>query len=269
MPEGDTVFIAARTLDHALAGRVVRSSDFRVPRLATARIDGQTVLEVKPRGKHMLLRTDGGFTLQTHFMMDGAWYLYKPGARWSGGPSHDIRVVIETDDWIAVGYRLAIVELYPTVDEARRLEGLGPDILGPDWDEAEAVRRLLLRPERAIGEALLDQTCLAGIGNIYRSESLFARRVHPLAAVGAVADVAAVVRRAREFMEHSVRTGRQSTTGIPRDPFYVFERAGKPCRVCRTRIESSRAERDERVTNRDIERARRIMYWCPRCQPPL
>jgi endonuclease-8 len=271
MPEGDTVLLAARTLDHALARRRVRRSEFRVPRCAAADLAGQEIVEVKARGKHLLFRTSGGYTLQTHFLMDGRWVLYSPGARWNRGPGHAIRVVLETDEWVAVGYDLGIVELFPTVEEGRRLEGLGPDVLGPDWDLEEAVARLMRRPERAVGEALLDQTCLAGIGNIYKNEALFLERLHPRAPLGAVRDVAGLVERARALMRASVERGRQCTTGLPGDPFFVYERAGKPCRRCRTAIVRGRTEAGRRILENEAARSARMSWWCPRCQvePPI
>jgi endonuclease VIII len=267
MPEGDTVLRAAQTLDRALAGRTVLRSDFRVPRLATASLTGQHVLDVVARGKHLLLHTDAALTLHTHFLMDGMWYLYKPGEKWSGGAGHQIRVVLDCGEWIAVGYRLGIVELYPTDEESRHLGDLGPDILAADFDADEAVRRLRARPHRPIAEALLDQGCIAGIGNIYKNESLFLERVDPHQAVGEVADLHAVVARARKLMQYSVASGRQCTTGTPPQPFYVFERAGRPCRRCRTPIRVERVPPAQRIADADSGRAGRITYWCPRCQP--
>lgn len=116
MPEGDTVFRAARLMRRAMAGRVLTATDFRVPRHATADLAGQTVAEVVPRGKHMLTRTDPGVTLHTHFKMDGFWRAYEPGRHWAG-PGHGIRVVLSNAEWTAVGYRLPVVELIPTAEE--------------------------------------------------------------------------------------------------------------------------------------------------------
>lgn len=271
MPEGDTVFQVAHTLDQALRGQIVRRSQFRVPRLAVADLSGQTVVGCAPRGKHLLLRTDAGRTLHTHLMMHGSWVLQKPGGRWRGGPGHEVRVVLETDAWVALGFRLGVVELFDTVEEAARLGHLGPDLLGSDWDASEAARRLRLRPERAISEALLDQTCLAGIGNIYKSESLFLEGIHPLRPVSQIeeASLDAVVARAHRLLHYAVKHGRQFTTGLYRERFYVFERTGRPCRRCRTSISERRGAPAgvSRITDPDIDRAARITYWCPRCQP--
>src|SRR5947199_5568313 len=116
----------------ALADQVLVHSDFRVPQLATSDLAGQTVIEVASRGKHLLTRTDAGLTLHTHFRMDGTWHLYRPGTPWSGGPAWQGRVVVANAEWEAVGYRLPVVDLLATQDEARVVGHLGPDLLGDD-----------------------------------------------------------------------------------------------------------------------------------------
>ena len=191
MPEGDTVWLAAQRLDTALAGLVLLSSDFRVPALAETDLAGRRVLGVTPRGKHLLWRIEGGLTLHTHFRMDGTWHLYRPGERRTGGPDWQVRAVLETAPWTAVGYRLPVLELLPTDQEDDVVGHLGPDVLGPDWDLDEAVRRLQAAPDAEIGMALLDQRNLAGIGNLYKVESLFLCGVHPWARVADVAGPAA------------------------------------------------------------------------------
>ena len=130
------------------------------------------------RGKHLLLRTNAGTTLHTHFKMEGAWHLYRPRERWRG-PDFQVRAVLRTEPWVAVGFRLAICELLPTASEQEVVGHLGPDVLGPDWDPAEALRRLRADPDRAIGTALLDQRAIAGPGNVYKSEVCFLRGVDP------------------------------------------------------------------------------------------
>lgn len=169
MPEGDTVWLAAKRMHDAFAGRVLSVSDFRVPQHATADLVGREVIDVIARGKHMLTRVEGGITLHTHFKMAGTWRLFRPGAKRSGGKDYEIRVILANAEWQAVGYRLQLVELIATADESRAVGHLGPDLLGPDWDEAQAVRRLEAEPDRAVGEALLDQRNLAGIGNLYKT----------------------------------------------------------------------------------------------------
>ncbi|MGH3657575.1 MAG: DNA-formamidopyrimidine glycosylase family protein, partial [Micromonosporaceae bacterium] len=192
MPEGDTVWLAGRRLHDALAGRALTRSDFRVPRLATTDLSGRTVSEVVSRGKHLLTRLDDDLTLHTPVRMDGTWRLYRHGERWRGGPGWQVRVVLENDRWQAVGYRLPVVDLLPRAREGDAVGHLGPDLLGPDWDAEEAVRRLEGHPERELGQALLDQRNLAGIGNLHKSEVCFLAGLTPWTPLGGVRDLPAV-----------------------------------------------------------------------------
>jgi endonuclease-8 len=259
MPEGDTVWLAGRRLHDALAGQPLTRSDFRVPQLATVDLSGRTVTEVVSRGKHLLTRIGDDLTLHTHFRMDGSWHLYRPGDRWRGGPEWQVRVLLENAGWQAVGYRLPVVELFRRDRESEAVGHLGPDVLGPDWDAGEAVRRLAADPEREIGEALLDQRNLAGIGNLYKSESLFLHGVTPWTGVGAVPDLPRLVERAARLLEANKETVSQVTTGDPRRgrQHWVFERGGRPCLRCGTPVASA-----------DQGRApyQRISSWCPTCQ---
>ena len=260
MPEGDTVHLAARRLHAALAGQTLTASDLRVPRFATTDLSGQRVLEVVARGKHLLFRTDADLTLHTHFKMEGTWRLFRPGEAWTGGPSHQIRAVLRTDDQEAVGYRLGVVEVVPTDQERSVVGHLGPDVLGPDWDPDEALTRLLADPARPIGEAFIDQRVMAGPGNVYRSEVLFLRGVHPWTRVGDVDDPRAVVDLTKRVMEANRAHARQVTTGDPRPgrSRYVYGRGGLACRRCGTPIQRGEQgpDTEERAT-----------YWCPSCQP--
>ncbi len=253
MPEGDVVWHTARRLHAALAGRALTRSDFRVPRLATADLTGDTVTEALSRGKHLLIRTRGARTIHTHLRMDGSWRV-RPAAE-ALRDSHRIRLLLANEDWQAIGYQLGIVELIPTRHEARLLGHLGPDLLGPDWDCAEAVRRLNAEPHRPIGEALLDQRNLAGIGNLYKAEVLFLRGISPWRPVGEVADLGAVAELARRLLEANKDRAGQVTTGSRRrgEETWVYGRRGLPCRRCGTPV---RAEgQQDRVT-----------FWCPSCQ---
>jgi endonuclease-8 len=260
VPEGDTVWLACRRLHEALAGGEVVTSDLRVPQHATADLTGAQVLEVVPRGKHQLFRFSSGLTLHTHLRMDGSWHVYRPGAPRRGGPDFQVRVVLATAEKEAVGYRLPVVELLPTVEEDRVVGHLGPDLLGPDWDPAEALRRLRGDPARSIGEALLDQRNLAGIGTLYRAETLFLSGLHPRRPVGEVPDLPAVVARAQRLLAANRMHPEQSTTGDTRRgrQHYVFERARQPCRRCGTPIETEEFG--------PVGQERRS-YWCPSCQP--
>ncbi|CUU55616.1 endonuclease-8 [Parafrankia irregularis] len=238
MPEGDTVWLTARRLDAALRGQRLLRSDFRVPSLATADLRGREVLEVCARGKHLLLRVDGGLTLHTHLRMEGSWHLYRPGSRWSGGPAWQIRVVLVTAVQVAVGYRLPVVDLLPTASEDRVVGHLGPDVLGADWDLDRAVANLLADPAREIGVALLDQRVLAGLGNIWRTEACFLAGVSPWTPVGEVRDLPGLVRRAQAMVRAGARGGHQVTTGSarPGEQHWVYGRAGRPCRRCGTLV---------------------------------
>jgi len=262
VPEGDTVWLAARRLHDALATRVLVRSEFRVPQLSTASLAGQTVVDVVSRGKHILLRTDAGLTLHTHFRMDGSWHLYRPGTRWSGGPDWQIRLLLSNSEWDAVGYRMPVIELLPSREEQQVVGHLGPDLLGSDWDEDEALRRLATGPARELGAALLDQRNLAGIGNLYKAETLFLSGLTPWIPVADVPDLPAVVRRAHRLMLANKEHWHQSTTGSLRrgEEQWVFERTGRPCRRCGTRI------RQAMQGEADHPDQARVCYWCPQCQ---
>ncbi len=265
MPEGDTVYRAARLLDRALSGHPLVRSDFRVPQLATVDLAGATVRETLSRGKHLLTRIDGtgsdegSWTLHTHLKMEGTWRVHEPGRRWQR-PVHQARVVLETDTKVAVGFSLGVVELLPRDREGDAVGHLGPDLLGPDWDEDEALRRLLEDPARPIGEALLDQTRLAGIGNMYKAELCFVAGLHPLVPVTEVPQLPRLVRRAKQMLELNKERAIQSTTGDlrERERMWVYRRDKSPCRRCGTPI------RVEMLGEPGRERA---SYWCPACQP--
>lgn len=263
MPEGDTIWWAARNLDAALAGHELTSTDFRVPALATVDLAGHVVEQVVPRGKHLLMRLDGNVTIHSHLRMDGSWHLYRPPDHWRGGPEHEVRVVLRTADRVAVGYRLPVLDLVPTDAEDTDVGHLGPDLLGSDWDLELALSNLRAQPEREIGDALLDQRNLSGIGNLYKCEALFAAGVDPFRPVGDIDDLAAVVVAAHRLLTRSIRAAvasgvlDQATTGDRRRPHAVFERAGRPCPRCGTAIRQGR----QGQPGRD-----RVTYWCPRCQ---
>ncbi|MFD7609766.1 Fpg/Nei family DNA glycosylase [Streptomyces sp. NPDC059828] len=258
MPEGDTVWLTARKLNDALAGRVLTLFDLRVPRFATTDLTGREVLDVTPRGKHLLARIGGGFTLHSHLRMDGSWRVFAAGERWRGGPGHQIRAVLGNSEHTAVGYRLPVLELLRTQDEERVVGHLGPDLLGPDWDPGTAVRNLLADSDRPLGEALLDQRNLAGIGNVYKSELAFLARATPWLPVGELSSGVPerLVATAHRLLEaNKNHFDRRTTPGERRaeQRLFVYGRAGRPCLRCGTLIR--KAGLDERVT-----------YWCPGCQ---
>lgn len=249
MPEGDAVLRTARRLDRALQRRILTHTDFRVPRLATVDLAGQQHHGTRARGKHLLTRI-GDLTLHTHLKMEGSWRVLDTGARWPRS-AHHARVVLTADDVTAVGFQLGVVELWPTTEESDRLGHLGPDLLGPDWDLAEAVRRLHAdgQRERPLFEALRDQRNLAGIGTIYAAETAFLSGVHPLIPTAEVPDLERMLERTRQMLE-------QGWAGSRR--LWVYGRARQPCRRCGTTV---------RVMQIGPPGQERPAYWCPSCQP--
>ncbi len=262
MPEGDTVYRAARLLDRSLRDQVLTTTDFRVPQLATVDLTGSRVTASLSRGKHLLTRISDGeqhWTLHTHLKMEGSWRVFRDGRRWSR-PAHQARVVLATTGVQAVGFSLGVVELLPTAEEESVVGHLGPDLLGPDWDEDVALARLTADPARPVVQALLDQTNLAGIGNMYAAELCFVSGVHPLTPVGEVGGLPRLVRRGRQMLDLNKERAVQSTTGDlrERERMWVYRRDRSPCRRCRTPVE---------VAMTGPVGRERATYWCPRCQP--
>src|SRR6056297_2448268 len=268
MPEGDTVYLAAKRLDAAFGGRALTSSDFRIPALATATMTGERIEQVRAYGKHLLFRFDNSWKLHTHFRMDGTWHLYRSGERWRGGPGHQIRIVLTTEHAVAVGYRLHDVALLPTDREEELIGHLGPDILDDDWHLEAALERLDQAGDQrapSIAAALTDQRILAGIGNIYRCESLFLAGIYPWLPVAQVqqTDRRSVLAIARRLMMGNRDRASQSTTGDERRAHFVYGRAGRACLRCGATI----AARNVDSSIRDIGAANeQRVTWCPVCQ---
>jgi endonuclease VIII len=252
MPEGDTVYLAAHRLDAALRGEILSRSEFRVPRYATVDLAGRSIRSVFPRGKHLFFDL-GDVSLHTHFKMQGSWHLYRPRQRWRK-PIHHARIILETARWIAVGFDLPVIELVRDPDAV--ISHLGPDLLSADFDAADAERRIALHPERQLGEVLIDQTVIAGLGNVYRSEVCFVAGLDPRTPVRLVPDVPSVVSLAGRMIRANRSTGSQITTGDTRAgrQHWVYERSGLPCLRCGTRISTQRDGSD------------RMTYWCGSCQ---
>lgn len=266
MPEGDTIYRAARTLHATLAGRRVTRFETVLPQLARvddeSPIAGRTIERVTSSGKNLVIDFSGDLFLRTHMRMHGSWHIYKPGERWKM-PKDAMRIVIETDAWVAVAFNVPVAELHDSGSLERQddLRLIGPDFLGETFDEDEALRRMRERSEEAIADVLLNQRVASGVGNEYKSEVLFLARVSPFASVRALDDetLRRILRIARKLMLANVaRTGggRVTTFSLdPRQSKYVYGRAGKACRKCGTAIEMTRQGRDARVT-----------FWCPKCQ---
>jgi endonuclease VIII len=261
VPEGDTVYLAAKRMAAALIGKLLTGGELRHPRLVEHDLSGVTVLGVRSVGKHMFTRFDSGQSLHTHFRMDGSWHLYRPGQRWRR-PSHQARAVLTTQERVAVGFCLHDMALLATRDEHRLVGHLGPDLLKSSWDgndAAIAAQRLAEHPDVEIGLALLDQRIMAGLGNLYRTEICFLLGLSPWLLVRDV-DPDAVVALARRLLVANAERPEQSTTGeLTRGrQHWVYERAGKPCRRCGQQV--IRAAQGDGIYARHT-------YYCPHCQP--
>ena len=262
MPEGDTIFRAAATLDRWLRGREVTAARTQVHQLPAHKLVGQTVDGVEARAKHLLIRFSSGMVLHTHMKMTGSWHVYFAGQKWQR-PVSQARFVLETGDRVAVCFNAPVVELLANRGEARHpgLVNLGPDVLEPPVDLDEVRRRAARTPpSTTIGELLLDQSVVSGIGNIWRCESLFVRRLDPFTRRADVPDeeLDAVVSAASEMMQRAARPGAQvgRDFGGGIDKPWVYGRSRRPCRRCGTGIAV-------RSLGAPLPRT---VYWCPRCQ---
>jgi endonuclease-8 len=254
VPEGDTIYRAAQTLDKALSGRTVSRFESVFP--ALTRIDqdeplrGRVVERVTSRGKHLLIHFSGGLVLRTHMRMHGSWHIYRPGERWQR-PKHEMRVVIGTDAYEAVAFTVPVAEFLQgrELDRQSDLAALGPDPLAPGFDAAAAVARLSARGDTDIAEALLDQRALAGIGNMWKSEMLYATRINPFIRVSDLdrAALERIVAKAAQLLR---------TAAVERPRLEVYERGGQPCRRCHTPVSRRKQGPNARST-----------YWCETCQP--
>jgi len=274
VPEGDTIFRAAAALHRALAGRTVTGFDTALAPLARVHDDtpvtGRTIERCESVGKHLLIWFSGDLVLRTHMRMSGSWHLYRPAERWQR-PARAMRVRLDTDAWVAVAFDVPVAEFLRGRDlpRSRALASLGPDLLSPDFDRAEGLRRLAAAGDRSIAEALLDQGVVAGIGNIFKSEVLFLAHVHPdrpASSLGddervSIIDTALKVMRANtgaraggpivtyRGLRHAMRRA------SPEESVWVYGRGGKPCRKCGTPIASAKRGLDARAT-----------FWCAHCQ---
>ena len=272
MPEGDTIFRAAATLDRALRGQRVTRFETAFPQLARvhdqAPITARVIEAVTSRGKHLLMAFSGDLILRTHMRMHGSWHIYRPGERWQRS-RRDMRIVVGTEAFEAVAFSVPVAEFRTTAGVARDpvIASLGPDLLDPAFDEQQAIERLRARAEVPIADALLDQRALAGIGNVFKSEVCFAAAVHPDTPVGRLADEALerIVRTARAQLRANapsadrtswIRGRRTTRWANPAASLWVYGRVGRPCRRCGAAILMSKAGGDARLT-----------YWCPECQP--
>jgi endonuclease-8 len=271
MPEGDTIHRAARTLQTALGGQTIERFESVFAQLtrvdADTPIAGRRMERVEARGKHLLMWLDGGLVLRTHMRMHGSWHIYRPGERWQR-PRHEMRIVIETAPYVAVAFTVPVAEFVEAAALEREgpIAELGPDPLSDTFDAAQAVARLQARGDLEIADALLDQRAMAGVGNVFKSEVLFAARVNPFTPVRALAPetLARIVAVAERQMRANVGDaaepgagGRRTTNRLdPSARLWVYGRRGLPCRRCGTPVQRAKQGPDARST-----------YWCERCQP--
>jgi endonuclease-8 len=254
MPEGDTIYRTAETLRRWLGGREITAARSRVYGFPALRLVGKRIAGVEARGKHLLIRLDGGQVLHTHLRMSGSWHVYPADRPWRR-PESQARLVVEAGDRVAVCFNAPVVELLQAKAEGAHpsLGRLGPDVLADELDLAEVLRRARTRPpELAVGELLLDQQVVAGIGNIWRCEALFVEGRNPWTERQKLTDddLDALVTTASSLMRANV------VGTAPAHEHCVYKRAGQPCRRCGTSIEARRQGEHARTA-----------YWCPACQP--
>jgi endonuclease-8 len=274
MPEGDTIYRAAQTLDRALGRTEVTRFESVLPALTRIAEDhpiaGRTVERVESAGKYLLVRFSGDLILLTHMRRSGSWHIYRHGEPWRK-PRSDMRVVIETSRFVAVAFNVPVAELHTARSLARRegFAGLGQDLLGDDFDLTAAAASLRRAGTLAIADALIAQRLVAGAGNVYKSEVLFVARVNPFTPVADLPDEALrrILATARTLMQANVKQGapggivtytgfrRTTRRGDPSARLWVYGRQGRPCRACGAPIQARRHGPDARST-----------YWCPRCQ---
>ncbi len=266
MPEGDTIFRAARTLNLALAGKTVTRFETELAHLARvdddAPVAGRTVEKVEPRGKWMRMYFSGDLILLTHMLMSGSWHIYREGEPW-WLPRGRMRAALHTADYVAVAFDVPIAEFHTaaSIERHRSVERLGPDVLAAEFDEADAARRLCGNPALEVGEALLRQSIVAGLGNVFKSEVCFASGVNPFRRVESLTEHEAreLMRQARRMLSaNATNPGMRRTTGRsdPTARLWVYERQGEACRRCGQPVVARKQGAEARVT-----------FWCPVCQP--
>jgi endonuclease VIII len=275
MPEGDTIFRAARTLHRALAGQKVTGFESVLPKLSRVDFDsaitGRTVEKVESQGKWMRMHFSGDLILLTHMLMSGSWHIYRPVEKWQHRIV-DMRIVIKTERIWAVAFNVPIAEFH-TPNTLRRRDGfrsLGPDVLGAEFDSAQCIANLRAYGEMQVGEALLTQSVIAGLGNVFKSEICFACGINPFRITNTLSseELNCLVNTARTFLLGNVTetsgnqivtyTGMRRTTGRSNieERLWVYGRRRQPCRRCGMAIES-----------RKRGFAARTAFWCPQCQP--
>jgi endonuclease-8 len=264
MPEGDTIFRTATSLRRWLTGRTVTGARSVVPGIDCRRLVGREVTGVDAQGKHLLIRLSGGLVVHSHMRMSGSWHVYPTGEPWRR-PARQARLVLEAGSRTAVCFNAPVIEVLTDHEERAHpsLRRLGPDVLVPaslDPDVVHRRARARVGASPTIGELLLDQQVVAGIGNIYRCETLFLEGLHPWTPSADVGDATLdrLVATAARLMSANARTGNpiaRDFDGGPDQP-WVYRRGGLACRRCGTTVERG-----------VLGRQARSVYWCPTCQP--
>lgn len=259
MPEGDTLFRTAHVLRQAIGGRVV--TGFRSPLPAFRDVDlvGCTVANIEARGKNLLIHFDSGQVIYSHLRMEGSWHIYRPGEKWQR-PERQARVVIETEAFVAICFNAPVVELLTEKGVQRHptLSRLGPDLLKDDFSVDEALKGLRTRNDAPIGEAVMRQDTMAGVGNVYKSEVLFLCKANPFVAVKEYSDhdLKEIIVKVRDLMRQNTGGGERTTRhSLDGGRLWVYGRSGQRCRKCGTTIRMRRQGMEGRST-----------YWCPQCQ---
>jgi endonuclease-8 len=218
------------------------------------------IASIEARGKHLLIHLDNGHTVHSHLGMHGAWHVYATGEAWQK-PERQAALVIEVPDAVCVCFNPKTLELL-TAAQLRRhphLSRLGPDLLAATIDEAEVLRRFRVHNAAPIGEAVMNQTIICGIGNVYKSEVLFLARINPFHAVADLSDeqILQIVTTASDWMRRNL-TGspRRTRFGLDGQRLWVYGRSGQPCFACGEPIQLRRQGDLGRTT-----------FWCPHCQP--
>ena len=275
MPEGDTIFRAARALHKALAGATVTGFETAYAHLASANdnapVSCRIVEKVEARGKWLLIYFSGDLILVTHMLMSGSWHIYRPGERWTRSRA-DMRIILRTPQYEAVAFSVPVAQFHTarSLERTTAVPNLGPDLLKDEFAEDDAKARIRARPDEEIGNVLLNQRVMAGIGNVFKAEICFVCGVHPFRQVSSLSDreIDCLVDSARRLMSANVTdtsgdqivtyTEFRRTTGRsdPTARVWVYRRKGEECRRCGTIIEMRRQGPGARSS-----------YWCPNCQP--
>jgi endonuclease-8 len=260
VPEGDTIFRTARTLDKALGQRRVLKARSTVGRVRADSLVGACIRNVEARGKHLLIHFEDGRALHSHMGMHGSWHIYRPGERWRRSPGQG-SCVLETDAFVAVCFGAPTLELLSraALKDHEALRELGPDLITTSSTDS-GLERLRAHAELPIGEALMQQRIVAGIGNVYKSEVLFLCGVSPFDRVRELPD--ATLQRLLESAQHWLRRNLGGEARRTRhalgdaDRYWVYRRNGSPCHRCGTTVRMRRQGAAARST-----------YYCSTCQP--